>query len=211
MKLILQSFILLLSFIIIFVWQNSFLATYTVPLLGGMIALYLIIAARKKGAGFLSLGGEGPWGIFLLNTVIFLLIFSTGSITSPLFFLLYFLGFGVAFVFEPVITFVFVLGAVIVLLPDALQNDVTDSLIKLSSLILISPLAFFFGREYRQNEKENEEIEALKERTKDSADTISEDIEEVIKDERENLKDKDMQKLNEILEETEDLRAESTQ
>lgn len=211
MKLILQSFILLLSFIIIFVWQNSFLATYTVPLLGGMIALYLIIAARKKGAGFLSLGGEGPWGIFLLNTVIFLLIFSTGSITSPLFFLLYFLGFGVAFVFEPVITFVFVLGAVIVLLPDALQNDVTDSLIKLSSLILISPLAFFFGREYRQNEKENEEIEALKERTNDSADTISEDIEEVIKDERENLKDKDMQKLNEILEETEDLRAESTQ
>ena len=211
MKLILQSFILLLSFIIIFVWQNSFLATYTVPLLGGMIALYLIIAARKKGAGFLSLGGEGPWGIFLLNTVIFLLIFSTGSITSPLFFLLYFLGFGVAFVFEPVITFVFVLGAVIVLLPDALQNDVTDSLIKLSSLILISPLAFFFGREYRQNEKENEEIEALKERTKDSADTISEDIEEVIKDERETLKDKDMQKLNEILEETEDLRAESTQ
>lgn len=211
MKLILQSFILLLSFIIIFVWQNSFLATYTVPLLGGMIALYLIIAARKKGAGFLSLGGEGPWGIFLLNTVIFLLIFSTGSITSPLFFLLYFLGFGVAFVFEPVITFVFVMGAVIVLLPDALQNDVTDSLIKLSSLILISPLAFFFGREYRQNEKENEEIEALKERTKDSADTISEDIEEVIKDERETLKDKDMQKLNEILEETEDLRAESTQ
>lgn len=211
MKLILQSFILLLSFIIIFVWQNSFLATYTVPLLGGMIALYLIIAARKKGAGFLSLGGEGPWGIFLLNTVIFLLIFSTGSITSPLFFLLYFLGFGVAFVFEPVITFVFVMGAVIVLLPDALQNDVTDSLIKLSSLILISPLAFFFGREYRQNEKENEEIEALKERTNDSADTISEDIEEVIKDERENLKDKDMQKLNEILEETEDLRAESTQ
>lgn len=63
------------------------------------------------------MGGEGPWGIFLLNTVIFLLIFSTGSIDSGLFFLLYFLGFGIAFVFEPAVTFIFIVGTVFIFLP----------------------------------------------------------------------------------------------
>ena len=138
-----------------------------------------------------------------------MLIFSTGSINSSLFFLLYFLGFGIAFVFEPVITFVFVLGAILIFLPDALKNDMTGNMLKLGSLLLISPLAFFFGKEYRRNDSQEETIEALKERTKDSADTISEDIEEVINDEKQNLKAEDVQKLNEVLEETEDLREES--
>jgi len=209
MKLVLQFLVLGASFILIFVWQNTPLSDYTVPLLGLLIASYLIVSARKHGSGFLAMGGEGPWGIFILNTVILLLIFSTGSINSSLFFLLYFLGFGIAFVFEPAVIFVFVLGAILIFLPDALKDDVTGNLLKLGSLLLISPLAFFFGKEYRRNDKENEEIEALKERTKDSADTISEDIEEVIKDDRQNLKAEDVQKLNEVLEETEDLREES--
>lgn len=113
------------------------------------------------------------------------------------------------FVFEPAITFVFVLGAILIFLPDALKDDVTGNLLKLGSLLLISPLAFFFGKEYRRNDNQEETIEALKERTKDSANTISEDIEEVIGDEKQNLKAEDVQKLNEVLEETEDLREES--
>jgi len=209
MKLVFQFLVLLLSFVLVFVWQNTPLSSYTVTLLGLLIAFYLIVSARKHGSGFLSMGGEGPWGIFILNTVIFLLIFSTGSITSPLFFLLYFLGFGIAFVFEPVITFVFVLGTILIFLPGAIKNDITGNFLKLGSLLLISPLAFFFGNEYKRNDKENEEIEALKERAKDSADTISEDIAEVIKEEKVNLKPEDIQKLNEVLEETEDLREES--
>lgn len=155
------------------------------------------------------MGGEGPWGIFFLNTVILLLISSTGGIDSVLFFLLYFLCFGIAFAFEPAVIFVFVLGAILVFIPEALKGDFLVNLLKLGSLLLISPLAFFFGNEYRKNDKENEAIEALEERTKDAADTISKDLEEVIKDEKENLKSEDMEKLNEILEETEDLRAES--
>jgi hypothetical protein len=155
------------------------------------------------------MGGEGPWGIFFLNTVILLLIFSTGGIDSVLFFLLYFLGFGIAFVFEPAVTFVFVLGVILVFVPDAIKGDLLVNSLKLGSLLLISPLAFFFGLQYRQSDKQDEKVEALEERTKEAADTISEDIEEVVKDEKDSLKSEDMEKLNEILEETEDLRAES--
>lgn len=178
-------------------------------MLGLLIALYLIVSARKGGSGFLSMGGEGPWGIFILNTVILLLIFSTGALNSELFFLLYFLGFGIAFVFEPITIFVFVLGTILIFTQNVFIGNLTDNLLKIGSLLLISPLAYFFGREYKSNDKQQEKIEGLKERTKDSADTISEDVEDVIKDEKANLKDEDLKKLNEVLEETEDLREES--
>src|ERR1035437_4011342 len=113
MKFMLQTAILILSFVVIFIWHTFPLSDYTVPLLSILIFLYMILSLRKRGKGFLNMGGEGPWGIFILNTVVLLLIFSTGSLNSPLFFLLYFLGFGIAFVFEPSIAFVFVLGAIL--------------------------------------------------------------------------------------------------
>jgi hypothetical protein len=209
MKLVLQSIVLIISFVLIFVWQNSFLSDYTATLLAACIALYLILSARRGGKGFLALGGEGPLGIFLLNTVIFLLIFATGSISSPLFFLLYFLGFGIAFVFEPLVIFIFVIGAILVFVPDALIGDMTSNLLKLGSLAFISPLAFFFGREARKDDAQEKEIEAMKERSKDSADTISEDIEEIINNAKTTLKERDIEKLNEVLEESESLRQES--
>lgn len=207
MKLVFQSAVLITSFAIVYLWQMTSLSSYTVPLLGLLIAVFLIVSARKKGKGFLTLGG-GPLGIFLLTTLILLLIFSTENINSPLFFLLYFLGFGIAFVFEPLATFVFAIGTVLIFFPDATKVDATNNLLKLGSLLLISPLAYFFGREYKKTDEQDEKIEALKERSKDSADTISEDVEEVIKDEKQSLKEKDLEKLNEVLEETEDLRQE---
>jgi hypothetical protein len=209
MKLVLQALVLILSFVIVFIWGQTPLSDYTVQILGFLVVLYLIVSARKKGKGFLTMGGEGPWGIFILNTIILLLIFATGSISSSLFFLLYFLGFGIAFVFEPPAIFVFIVGAVLVFLPDALKGDTFGNFIKVGSLLLISPLAYFFGREYRKSDKQEDDIQALDERTKEAADTISEDIEEVVKNEKQNLKQEDMEKLNEILEETDDLRQES--
>jgi len=216
MKLVLQSLVLVLSFALVFIWEQTPLSNYTVQILGFLVVLYIIISARKKslpagrqGQGFFTMGGDGPWGILILNTIILLLIFATGNISSSLFFLLYFLGFGIAFVFEPPTIFVFIIGAVLVFLPDALKGDTFGNFLKVGSLLLISPLAYFFGREYRKSDKQENDIEALEERTKEAADTISEDVEEIIKNEKENLKQEDMEKLNEILEETEDLREES--
>lgn len=209
MKLILQALVLILSFALVFIWDQTPLSGYTIQTLGVLVVLYLVISARRKGQGFLTLGGDGPWGIFILNTIVLLLIFSTGSISSSLFFLLYFLGFGIAFVFEPPAIFVFIVGAVLVFLPDALRGDTFGNFLRVGSILLISPLAYFFGREYRKSDRDDANIEALEERTKEAADTISEDVEEVVKNEKQNLKQEDVEKLNEILEETEDLRTES--
>ncbi len=209
MKAFLEPLVIIASFLTVFIWQESPLKDYTVQLLGLFIVLYFIVSARKGGKGFLTLGGEGFMGVFILNSLIFLLIFSTGGLESALFFVLYFLGFGIAFVFDPKNVFIFIVGSLIIFYPQLQTGDLTGNLLKVGSLALISPLAYFFGREYRRSDQQDEKVNALKERTKEAADTISEDIEEVIGEEKENLKDKDIEKLNEVLEETEDLRSES--
>jgi len=209
MKLITQSSILILSFLVIYVWEQTDLSIYTVPALGFLVFIYLLISSRRKNKPFFNLDGNSLWTISILNTVILLLIFATGGITSPIFFLLYFLVFGIAFAFEPMTVFVFMLGAILVFLPSAFKDDVSGNLLRLGPLLLISPLAFFFGNEFRKSDKKDEEMEAMAERTKEAADTISEDVEEVIKDEKENLSSEATDKLNEILEETDDLRQEA--
>jgi hypothetical protein len=52
-------------------------------------------------------------------------------------------------------------------------------------------------------------MNAIKERSREAADTISEDVEDILKTEKETLKPQDMEKLNEILEEADDLRLET--
>jgi hypothetical protein len=208
MTLLVQAFVLLFSFAVLFIWKETSLSEFTTPLIGLLVASYLIVSIRNKGRGFLTMGGDGPYGIFIINTLVFLILFQTGSLSSPLFFLLYFLGFGVAFVFEPSAAFIVALGAIIIFFPEV-NTNLIDNSVKLLSLLFLSPLAFFFGKQYRKTDTQEEQITGIKERTNEAANTISEDIEEVIKREKENLKEEDVKKLNEVLEETEDLREES--
>ena len=154
---------------------------------------------------------SGASDIFILNTCILLLTGLTGNIYSPLFFLLYFLGFGITFIFDPATVFIFALGTIAVFLPEALKNGAIESYIRLGSILLISPLAFFFGQEYKDRDRQQSEIEAMEERASDAANTIASDVEEVIRTEKDILKPEEVEKLNEILEETEELREEIKQ
>lgn len=205
MGLVGQSLLLILSFAIAFLWQNSPLADYTIPALGFLIFIYLITFARKS-RNQRQLGGA--LDILILNTAILFLIFSTGGLNSTLFFLLYFLGFGIAFVFEPLTVFIFVLSAIAVFYPEIFQNDLMGNIVRLGSLALISPLAYFFGREYKKRDVQEEKIEELKEDSKEAADTITKDVSEVIEREKQNLKEEDVEKLSDVLEQTEKLRNE---
>ena len=144
---------------------------------------------------------EGAWseigGVFIINTLILILIFSTGGIHSTLFFLLYFLVFGISFIFEPAIVFLFAIGIVLIFLQQALKDDVMGNFIRLVSIFIISPIAFFFGKGYAKHNEQENRIEK-----------IEENLEEVIEDEKQNLKEKSVSKLNEALRETETLREE---
>lgn len=208
MRFISQSFVIFASLFLAFVWHLTSLSNYTVPAIGVLIVLYLLAFIKKGNAAKPNSQTKESFGVFILITAILLLIFTTNSISSTFFFLIYFLSFGIAFIFEPAVIFSFTIGIMLIFLPDAVRNDLLGNFMRLGSLLLISPLAFFFGREYRKREAQDEDIEAFGERTKEAADTISKDVEKVLKDEKQILKHHDIEKLNEILEETEDLRQE---
>lgn len=210
MKILLHSLVLLLSFGLIYVCEQSALNIYIVQLLALMVAIYLIISfvRHKRNPGNAFNGGIPD--IFLLNTAIFLLIYTTGQMTSWFFFLLYFLGFGITFIFEPATVFIFALGTIGIFIPEILKNGGSfGTYIQLGSFILLSPLPYFFGKEYKDREIQDEQISQLEERTQEAANTISQDVEGILQNEKKNLKQEDVEKLNEILGETEDLRSEA--
>ncbi len=210
MKITLHSFVLLLSFGIIFAWENSPLADYTIQVLAIMVIIYLIAQFVKRRLKMQETIWEGIPDVFALNTAIFLLIFATGQMTSWFFFLLYFLGFGITFIFEPATVFIFAIGTVAVFIPTILTNGGNlGTYIQLGSFLFISPLPYFFGKEYRDREKQQDEIVGLAERSEEAGTTIASDVEKVLQNEKKNLKSEDVEKLNEILEETEDLRSET--
>ncbi|MCL5439094.1 MAG: hypothetical protein M1268_03850 [Patescibacteria group bacterium] len=207
MKLLWQSLLLILCFGFVYVWRNSPLSDYTIQAFGFFIFLFILLSARKKSfAPIRSIGGSEKWTVAIVVVTILLFVFTTGGINSSFFFLLYFLLFGITFAFEPGAVFVFLLGTILIFLNDALKDDVYGNLLKLGSLLLISPIAFFFGREFQKSEKQTEKVEKLEESTEDSANTIASDVEEIIEKDKKALRPEDVEKLNDILEETETLR-----
>ncbi len=211
MKILLHTLVLFASFGLIFLWENTFLSAFTIQLIAVLVVVYgmmHVIRRRKKREN--EAGGIAD--VFILNTTIFLLIYVTGQMASWFFFLLYFLGFGITFIFEPAMVFLFAIGTVLVFVPAVLTNGGSlGTYIQLGSFLLISPLPYFFGKEYRDREKETEAMEALAERSNDAGTTIAKDVEDVLQQEKKNLQPKDVEKLNDILEETEDLRSETTE
>lgn len=212
MMLLKQTLYIAISLGFVFAWYHSPMAVFTIPLLGLLVAIFLLISIMAKRGGknpFEVLDTNSSLSIMLLITTILLLIFSTGGLSSILFFLLYFLCFGISFVFEPATVFVFAIGIILVFLPNLVNEDPIANGIRIGSLLLIAPLGFFFGREFRREEQDEAKIEEMAEVTKDAADTIAADVDQVLKDSEKVLKSEQIEKLDEILEETEVLRQES--
>lgn len=148
MKLFKQSLVLGLSFLSVFAWQHTFLANYTLFLFGILIIAYCLTSFKKKNFDLVSSIQNDLLGLFVLNTVIMLLIMMTGNYQSPLFFLLYFLSFGIAFGYKPGVIFVFMAGILLLFLPQTFKDDQTRNILMFSSLIIVSFVAFTFGQTY---------------------------------------------------------------
>ncbi|MBP9817434.1 hypothetical protein KBC75_01590 [Candidatus Shapirobacteria bacterium] len=93
--------------------------------------------------------------LYLLALLTNLIIFSTGGLNSPAFFLTYFSLFLIAFQNLPSVTLGYSL-ALILLLSQSLNSPL--SLIPLLSLLLITPLVWFTGHEFLQKIKTEKTI-----------------------------------------------------
>lgn len=142
-----HTLILSLSFIFSFFWtKNEILSLYTLQLTAFLILTYLITqAVIKKNANLLKF--KILFDVSIISFVVFLLVFSTGALFSPLFFLMYFLLFGVSLLFEPesAITLSLLAGIFFLFTP---KKDFLHEILQLSSLVIISPLAVIFGKQY---------------------------------------------------------------
>jgi hypothetical protein len=88
--------------------------------------------------------------IYLLSFLLTTIVLSTGGLNSPAFFLIYFLLFIIAFQSQPSITLSCSL-ITIIFLSTTLEN--INSIIILSSLLLITPLVWFVGQQFIQKQK----------------------------------------------------------
>ncbi len=162
MKLLAQSASLLLASFLVLIIVSTPLAGYTAPILGFLIVvsvIFIIIKQRtnKNKGEDLFVGSNKE--VFMVTTALLLAVIMTGGLNSSLFFLLYFLLFGIVFLFEPPTVFVLLLGLGVVFFQQLGDGDLFSNIIKLGSLAFLSPISYFFGREFQRRSKLEQEIE----------------------------------------------------
>ncbi|MEI8232837.1 MAG: hypothetical protein WCG44_03775 [bacterium] len=153
----LHTVLLIASVAGIFFWLSSPLATSTLQLVAILVLLYFGShwLRSKKPKWFHR--SAITMDITILTSMILLLVTETGALTSPFFFLCYFLLFGVAMLYEIeatlVLTGVFILY--FLFLPTTDLNDLAH-LSELVALIMITPLAIFTGHQYENSLEEKQ-------------------------------------------------------
>lgn len=156
-RFLLHTILLVMATAGVFFWLSMpGLSVYTLQLVALLVLMYL-------GSHWLR-SKKPKWfhrstitlDITILTSMILLLVTETGALSSPFFFLCYFLLFGVAMLYE--IEATLVLTGVLVLffmfLPDS-------NFTQIISLIMITPLAIFTGHQYETTLEEKKARETL--------------------------------------------------
>jgi hypothetical protein len=163
-KFLLHSFFLIAAVILAFLWtSNPFLSYYNLQLIAVFILFFFanqIIARHHRTKINLTID------TVIFTMIILLLVISTGGLTSPLFFLVYFLMFGLALLFEPLISLSLTVAMVLFFLFTPSQAEPKNELLQLFSLVLITPVALFFGKQYLKVLQDEEKIKILEEEEK---------------------------------------------
>lgn len=215
-KRIIQAMLLTLSVAISFIIAKSSLSDFLLQIVSLLLASYILLQFLSKKISFIR-QNKLVINFLLITIVIYTLIFSTGDLFSPLFFLIYFLLFGVALLLEPYSAlFLSLISAVFFLFTAG--KEFWQEVIQLSSIFLISPLALIFGNQYLKLQEEETKVELLKKEEKilaseviDQEKTVREwtfeelrkrlikiweNLEEVLQDEE--ITEKNRKKINEI-------------
>ena len=140
MPFLLHTIFLGLALFLTYLWtQSPSLSPFTLQLVGITILSYFGLKMLFSKATKLL----NALDAVVLTSLTFLLVISTGSLASPLFFILYFLLFGLSLLFEPVQAFLASLLITTFLLVNQKGQLDTNSLINLATLFLVFVFAIF--------------------------------------------------------------------
>lgn len=191
-----QSSILICSLLFVAMWSKSPLVSYTTQLIALFVFIYVFSILNKKVAQKFGEYSQ-PLQINILILVSTLLVVSSGGVKSPLFFLLYFVPFAVGLTFKPQTVFVLAVGLIGILLLDGTEKDLVSNLPIVASLLFLSPLSFYFGREFQKARPPSNTNEVIK--------NIDSDVERIITTQKDTLTTESIQKLGDIVEQAEKL------
>lgn len=194
-----QSLTIFFSFLFVLIIVLTPLSSYMAPILGLVITIsviFIILMRRSKRHEELFMGSNRE--VFTVITAVMLAIFLTGALDSQLYFLLYFLIFGIVFLYNPATVFVLILGILVVFFESISEGSLATSLVKLGSLVFLSPIAYFFGREFQKKQR-------LEDNILEKTDRILKDTEAL----RKHGQSEDIDEIEDIFETTEDLRKEA--
>lgn len=141
-----HTMFLSISIVLTWLWTSTpSLNLYNLQLTGALTLLYFGFKFfsrpnNQKATNFTS--------TLILNTICLLLVFSTGGLSSPLFFLLDLLLFVLALLFEPRQATIASFLIVTLLLTQNYSQFDTTKIVNLISLVLMTPIAVVFSRNY---------------------------------------------------------------
>lgn len=161
---IVHTILIILTITFPFFWiNNPQLSKFSLQLSGLLVIIFFFndLLSRKLALDNPIQKYRNISNSIIIVLLTLLLILSTGNLNSPLFFLLDFLIFGLSLFFYPSLGFFFSLALTTGFL---LNNDLstTHSLANLISLILMAPIAQYFGSLYLKLLEEKNHIKILK-------------------------------------------------
>lgn len=177
-KILKHSILVAVALGISFVVARTPLSEYSLQISGALVAVYVLISflIRKR---FLNPNSRTLPDIFIFSFAVSLLIFSTGGFASPVFFLTYFLLFGISLLSGPTTSLIAALAFAIlfVLTP---KTDLWTEVLQIVSLLAIAPISIVFGKQYLEILKSEQKVKVLK--------NVSQDFVEEIKETKEGIK-----------------------
>ena len=158
-KEIIHSLILVFTIVLTFIFPKTSLADYELQITAG---LFVILYLAKKI--FMPESSQSR----LIESVIFTLVIlgiinSTGGLSSPFFFLSYFLLFSLSLLLEPIISITTTLTLIIFFLFSLPANQSFPTLLPIISLAFITPFALYLGQEHIEVQKSKVKSQKLQE------------------------------------------------
>ena len=148
-KEIVHSLVLIFAIIIGFVYPKTSLAQYDLQISAGLfIFLYLMKRMFIEKSIYSRLAESVVFTLIVLG-----IVNSTGGLTSPFFFLIYFLLFSLSLILEPVISVTSTIALITFFLLNLPQNQDIKALLPIISLAFITPFAMYMGQEHIESQK----------------------------------------------------------
>ena len=155
-----QALLLSISIGLAFIISQTTLSSYLLQSIAFCTVLYFLIeiGSRKNK---ITPQTKLTSSFILFTFITYLILFSTGSLFSPAFFLLYFLLFGVAFIFGSYMTIVVSLISITIFLATP-KKEFLSEILQILSIILIAPVSFLFAKFYEKSKEEETKVAILK-------------------------------------------------